>query len=129
MDYLLNKTSQSAPFDLATVPIITKSQVQIAQLKKKEIAQEMMTQISVTSPKKSNLPEVDDATCYRKAMDLIPSLQILGPILKSSPPIDLTEKDVEYVHKKEFLIIIGCQLCETRICKERRVPGNFIATK
>lgn len=94
--YLASVEAQSNPFDLSLVPTVSRAEIQSEHLQMKIKAQDAIA--SVPSPKKADaLPLITSDLNYSKVIGSIPSLAVLGSILKSSQPVELTENDVEYV--------------------------------
>ncbi len=84
------------------VPIVTKDQADAEAIRQKEIARESFIQPAArpnaaAEQSASNAPVADLQGHYKAQIEKIPSLVTLGPILKSSRAIELTENDVEYV--------------------------------
>jgi len=86
--YTSNPTSTVSPFDIKTVPLVSKEQE--IEVKKPLLSEESMP---VSKPTHVEKKEEEG---YSKLFGSIPELAHLGPLLKSSKPIQLTESETEY---------------------------------
>jgi len=84
--YMSNSDSWKQPFDAKAVPLISKEAVEVETRKIKTIAEEPVP--TKITEKKQELQAAIVTT--------IPELAHLGPLLKSSKPIQLTEAETEY---------------------------------
>lgn len=116
LSYLADKSAHSKPFDIKSIPVISKTK-DIAELSRKNgnilmkigaktLAVDDIASSTHTSAANGravanghDLPEktVDTASLYAKTFSSIPALSKLGPIFKSSSPVELTESETEYV--------------------------------
>lgn len=88
----------SKPFDISTVPVVSKAQEQ-QDLQKIKQAQSELTSTGGAEETASpvvNLSSLDQQSLYAKNMSDIPQLAQLGVLFKSSAPVSLTESEEEY---------------------------------
>jgi coatomer protein complex subunit gamma len=107
LNYLENLESQTAPFDIAAVPTVTKAQEEAEKQRQKAALQDTLaTTLKATAV--TATPQAAQAAAlaatganpqqiYAAAMEKVPELAILGNIIKSSKPVELTESETEYV--------------------------------
>ena len=101
-----DKATFATAFDLSTVPVVSHEQALAEERTKKLTSATPTLKAPTTGPKK---PEVNGAAenpaiaaaeaaqKYTKALERIPELKAHGALLHSSPPVQLTESETEYV--------------------------------
>jgi coatomer subunit gamma len=100
-----NKNVFSKAFDLSTIPVVSHEQALAEERTKKLHTATPTLKAPSTGPIKPQLngaAERGAATAattqkYEEAFKRIPELKAYGPVLKSSPVIELTESETEYV--------------------------------
>lgn len=99
------KDSFVSPFDLSKVPIVTREQADADERTRKLTSATPTLKAPSSGPKKTPLA-AEAATSaaaaaqkYATELQKIPELAAYGGVLKSSPVIELTESETEYVVK------------------------------
>jgi len=98
----------SSPFDLSSVPIVTREQAHAEERTKKLTTALPTLKAPSTGPKKSDgarstqgADSIAAATAaaqkYSAALQAVPEIAAYGQVLKSSPVVELTESETEYV--------------------------------
>ena len=97
----------SSPFDLSSVPIVTREQAHAEERTKKLTTALPTLKAPTTGPKKTdarstqNPESIAAATAaaqkYATALQAVPEIAAYGQVLKSSPIVELTESETEYV--------------------------------
>ncbi|KAI8822184.1 adaptin N terminal region-domain-containing protein [Fimicolochytrium jonesii] len=106
--YLNDQAAHTQSFDISTTPIITKEQESAERSRQLTAATEAITPAlrSNATPTATSQPSAargadafsgDAQAGYAAAMDKVPELANLGPLFKSSTPVQLTEAETEYV--------------------------------
>ena len=99
------KETFSKPFDLSTVPIVTREQADAEDRKMKLTTTTPTLKAPNTGPKKesstsgteTNLSGASANQKHAQQLLLIPELKAHGALLKSSPAVELTESETEYI--------------------------------
>jgi coatomer protein complex subunit gamma len=94
----------SAPFDLTKVPVVTRDQAD-AEERTKKLTHATPTLKAPSAGPKPVKASGEAATAsasvvqqkFVEQLQLIPELAAYGSVLKSSPPVELTESETEYV--------------------------------
>ncbi|KAI8984623.1 adaptin N terminal region-domain-containing protein [Mycotypha africana] len=102
VDYI-NNSKQSDPFDLNTIPVISRALEQ--EERRRNRPQELTTIANMSSPAAvsttSQLEQKPTSTGntpnYADTLSAIPEIAAFGPLLKSCPKVALTESETEYV--------------------------------
>jgi coatomer protein complex subunit gamma len=96
----------STPFDLSKVPIVTREQADADERTKKLTSATPTLKAPSTGPKPSAKTGAEAAAAasaaahkYAEELQKIPELAAYGGVLKSSPVVELTESETEYVVK------------------------------
>ena len=100
-----NKEAFASPFDISTVPIVTREQADAEDRTKKLTTATPTLKAPSTGPKKAAPSTGAEAVAsaaaasekYSKQLSSIPEIKAFGAILKSSPVVELTESETEYV--------------------------------
>ncbi|KAI9669546.1 MAG: coatomer subunit gamma [Caeruleum heppii] len=94
----------AAPFDLGSIPIVTREQADAEDRTKKMTTATPTLKAPSAGPKKTAAAEADPtassaamAQKYTQQLQQIPELKSYGPVLKSSSVVELTESEMEYV--------------------------------
>lgn len=98
----------SSPFDLSTVPIVTREQAYAEERTKKLTTAMPTLKAPSTGPKKPDARSTQGtsdsiaaataaAQKHSAALQAIPEIAAYGQVLKSSPVVELTESETEYV--------------------------------
>ncbi|EXJ88553.1 hypothetical protein A1O1_05483 [Capronia coronata CBS 617.96] len=99
-----DKSIFSKPFDIDAVPVVSHEQA-LAEERTKKLTTATPTlkapSTGPTKPKANGLSETPSAAAaaqkYTQIFSRIPELAAYGPVLKSSPVVELTESETEYV--------------------------------
>lgn len=99
-----DKSIFSKPFDINSVPVVSQEQA-LAEERTKKLTTATPTlkapSTGPTKPKANGLAETPSAAAaaqkYSQIFSRIPELAAYGPVLKSSPVVELTESETEYV--------------------------------
>lgn len=94
------------PFDLTKVPVVSRDQADAEERTKKLTAATPTLKAPSAGPKASK-PSAESAAValgaaqqkYAEELQKIPDIAAYGNLLKSSPPVELTESETEYVVK------------------------------
>ncbi|KAI9363389.1 adaptin N terminal region-domain-containing protein [Zopfochytrium polystomum] len=100
LTYLGNEEALHKPFDINAIPTVTRAEEAAEKLRKQTALQEMpslKSTASAAAASRPSAPPEDPQTATKQAMERIPQLAVLGNLLKSSKPVDLTESETEYV--------------------------------
>ncbi|KAJ3417379.1 Coatomer subunit gamma-2 [Chytridiales sp. JEL 0842] len=106
LTYLETPEAHASPFDISSVPTVTKAQEEAEKQRQKAAIQDNLgTSLKTTAAASQKAQAaaaaaVDSANpqkAYATAMERIPQLAVLGDIFKSSKAIELTESETEYV--------------------------------
>jgi coatomer protein complex subunit gamma len=97
-----DKSAFDSPFDIAKIPVVTREQADAEDRSKKLIATAPTLKAPKVGPTKPTGAEAvasASAQAQRYAQELleIPEMKEFGSVLKSSPVIELTEAETEYV--------------------------------
>src|SRR5271167_199981 len=100
-----NKSTFTKPFDISSIPVVTREQADAEDRTKKLTTITPTLKAPKTGPAKAAPATGADAaasasaTAQRYAQELmrIPEMKSYGNILKSSPVLELTESETEYV--------------------------------
>jgi coatomer subunit gamma len=94
----LSNPDHSKPFDISTVPVVSKAQEQQDLQKIKQSQSELTSTggVEEVATPVANLSTLDQQSFYAKTMSEIPQLAQLGVLFKSSKPVSLTESEEEY---------------------------------
>jgi coatomer protein complex subunit gamma len=100
-----DKATFSEPFDLSTIPVVTREQADAEDRTKKLTTATPTLKAPSTGPSKSATPSSAEAAAsasaaaqkYAQELLKIPELRGYGMALKSSPLVELTESETEYV--------------------------------
>jgi coatomer protein complex subunit gamma len=94
----------STPFDLSSVPIVTREQAYAEERTKKLTTALPTLKAPSTGPKRATKDTTNDVAAaaasaqkHAAALSAIPEIAAYGTVLKSSPVIELTESETEYV--------------------------------
>jgi len=100
------KESFSDPFDLSKIPIVTREQADADERTRKLTVATPTLKAPSSGPKPSAKYAADTAATaaaasqkYAQELQKIPELAAYGGVLKSSPVVELTESETEYVVK------------------------------
>ena len=93
------------PFDFVNVPVVTREQSLAEDRTKKLTTATPTLKAPSLGPKKSEAASAAQASAnataaslqYAQALQQIPEFKAYGPVLKSSPVVELTERETEYV--------------------------------
>jgi coatomer protein complex subunit gamma len=93
------------PFDFANVPVVTREQSLAEDRTKKLTTATPTLKAPSLGPKKSEAASAAQAAAnttaashqYAQQLQQIPEIKAYGPVLKSSPVVELTERETEYV--------------------------------
>merc|ERR1719301_338100 len=93
-----------SPFDIAKIPIVTREQADAEDRTKKLTATAPTLKAPKAGPTKSSASSAEAAASasaqaqrYAQELSEIPEIQEFGAVLKSSPIVELTEAETEYV--------------------------------
>lgn len=99
-----DKSNFSAPFDLSSVPVVTREQADAEDRTKKLTHATPTLKAPSTGPKRPTKGEPDGVAAasaatqkYAQELQKIPEIAAFGGVLKSSPVVPLTESETEYV--------------------------------
>lgn len=99
-----NKDTFSQPFDLSKVPIVTREQADAEDRTKKLTTATPTLKAPSTGPKPASRGGAEAAASatataqkYAQQLQQIPELAAYGGVLKSSPMVELTESETEYL--------------------------------
>lgn len=100
-----DKETFSTPFDISTVPVVTNEQALAEERTKKLTTATPTLKAPSAGPKKPQMNGSTEAAVsataqaqrYSQQLMVIPELKAYGNVLKSSPIIELTEAETEYV--------------------------------
>jgi coatomer protein complex subunit gamma len=100
-----DKATFSTPFDLSSIPIVTREQADAEDRTKKLTTATPTLKAPSTGPKKTAPPTGAEAIAtatavaqkYAAQLKLVPEFQDFGGLFKSSSVIELTESETEYV--------------------------------
>ncbi|EOD53085.1 putative coatomer subunit protein [Neofusicoccum parvum UCRNP2] len=99
-----DKDTFSQSFDLSKVPIVTREQADAEDRTKKLTSATPTLKAPSTGPKPASRSGADAAASataaaqkYAAQLQAIPEIAAFGGVLKSSPPVELTESETEYV--------------------------------
>lgn len=99
----------STPFDLSSVPIVTREQAHAEERTKKLTTALPTLKAPSTGPKKTDAARSTQGSAesiaaataaaqkYSAALQAVPEIAAYGQVLKSSPVVELTESETEYV--------------------------------
>src|SRR4051794_41042096 len=94
----------SSPFDLSKVPVVTREQADAEERTKKLTSATPTLKAPTTGPKPAAKAGPDSAASavaasqqYAQQLQQVPELASYGGVLKSSPLVELTESETEYV--------------------------------
>jgi len=100
------KETFASPFDLSKIPIVTREQADADERTRKLTSATPTLKAPSTGPKTSSKSAAESASTvaataqkYASELQKIPELAAYGGVLKSSPVIELTESETEYVVK------------------------------
>ena len=108
--YLRNEAGFSVPFDVTSVPLVSKAQLESEKRRAQIAARDRLQAGGVPAAVASAKPGASSSTAtaaaasssfdaqsvYSKQMERVPQLASLGPLFKSSSPVELTEAETEY---------------------------------
>ncbi|KAJ3266575.1 coatomer subunit gamma [Chytriomyces hyalinus] len=116
VNYLAHPELQRVPFDITSIPTVSRDQEEAEKQRQKTAKQENIAALPKSAAAAAAAPSsnkfastagstgggasaaADITKGYAAAMEKIPQLVMLGPIFKSSPkPVELTESETEYV--------------------------------
>nr|CAG8477160.1 7989_t:CDS:10 [Entrophospora candida] len=112
VQYVSNPESAEKPFDLSSIPKITKAQAEAENSQPRSFDLSATQTIGVSSPVVSGIvnssiistsrdatptPGVDQQQVYVQQLERIPEIAAFGVLFKSSKAIELTESETEYV--------------------------------
>ncbi|KAJ3065450.1 Coatomer subunit gamma-2 [Podochytrium sp. JEL0797] len=100
VNYLAHPELQRAPFDIASIPTVTRAQEEAEKQRQKTAKQEHnapMTTSAASPAAGGPVGSGDAQKAYALAMEKVPQLAMLGDVFKSSKPVELTESETEYV--------------------------------
>ncbi|KAK2629756.1 hypothetical protein QTJ16_000576 [Diplocarpon rosae] len=99
-----DKSTFENPFDIAAIPVVTKEQADAEDRTKKLTTITPTLKTPKSGPAKATSTGADAATSasvtsqqYQEALLQIPEMKSYGSLLKSSPVVELTESETEYV--------------------------------
>ncbi|KAH0543048.1 hypothetical protein FGG08_002561 [Glutinoglossum americanum] len=100
-----DKATFSQPFDLSTIPVVTREQADAEDRTKKLTTATPTLKAPTTGPTKTTASSGAEAAAsasataqkYVQELLKIPELRSYGTVLKSSPLVELTESETEYV--------------------------------
>ncbi|KAL1631852.1 coatomer subunit gamma [Neofusicoccum ribis] len=99
-----DKDTFSQSFDLSKVPVVTREQADAEDRTKKLTSATPTLKAPSTGPKPASRSGADAAASataaaqkYAAQLQAIPEIAAFGGVLKSSPPVELTESETEYV--------------------------------
>jgi coatomer protein complex subunit gamma len=99
-----DKSTFDSPFDIATIPVVTKEQADAEDRTKKLTTVTPAVKASKTGPSKDPVSSAEAsanasamAQKYQEELLQIPEMKSYGSVLKSSPVVELTESETEYV--------------------------------
>ncbi|KAI9758174.1 MAG: hypothetical protein M4579_003148 [Chaenotheca gracillima] len=100
-----NKETFSDPFDISSIPIVTREQADAEDRTKKLTTATPTLKAPSAGPKKEGPSGGADGVAaaaaatqrYTQQLQAIPELSAYGGVLKSSPVVELTESETEYV--------------------------------
>lgn len=96
-----DKASFASPFDISKIPVVTREQADAEDRTKKLIATTPTIKAPKAGPTKTAGAEAVSASAqaqkYAQELMEIPEVKEFGAVLKSSPLIELTEAETEYV--------------------------------
>jgi coatomer protein complex subunit gamma len=99
-----DKSTFENPFDIASIPVVTKEQADAEDRTKKLTAVTPTLKAPKAGPTKAAPSGAEAAASasaaaqkYQQELLAIPELKAYGGVLKSSPVVDLTESETEYV--------------------------------
>ena len=99
-----DKSAFAAPFDISKIPVVTREQADAEDRTKKLTATTPSLKPPKVGPAKAAQTGAEaaasaSAAAQRHAQELlqIPEMREFGNVLKSSPPVELTEAETEYV--------------------------------
>ncbi|CAL3968250.1 unnamed protein product [Diplocarpon coronariae] len=99
-----DKSTFENPFDIAAIPVVTKEQADAEDRTKKLTTITPTLKAPKSGPKKATPTGAEAAATasavsqqYQEALLQIPEMKSYGSLLKSSPVVELTESETEYV--------------------------------
>ncbi|KAI6780008.1 coatomer gamma-2 subunit [Emericellopsis cladophorae] len=99
-----DQSAFESPFDIAKIPIVTREQADAEDRTKKLTATAPTLKAPKAGPTKSSASSAEAAASasaqaqrYAQELSEIPEIQEFGAVLKSSPIVELTEAETEYV--------------------------------
>lgn len=99
-----DKTTFDTPFDIAAIPVVTKEQADAEDRTKKLTTVTPTIKAPKTGPTKPSQSSTEAAATasvaaqkYQQELLRIPEMKPYGSVLKSSPVVELTESETEYV--------------------------------
>lgn len=99
-----DKSTFDLPFDIASIPVVTKEQADAEDRTKKLTAVTPTLKAPKAGPTKTAQTTTEAAASasaaaqkYQQELLLIPEMKAYGSVLKSSPVVELTESETEYV--------------------------------
>ncbi|KAI9805375.1 MAG: coatomer subunit gamma [Piccolia ochrophora] len=99
-----DKQTFSTPFDLSNIPVVTREQADAEDRKAKLTTVTPTLKAPSAGPKKTTTTGADAAASataaaqkYAEQLLQVPELKAFGGVLKSSPSVELTESETEYV--------------------------------
>ncbi|KAI8902835.1 adaptin N terminal region-domain-containing protein [Globomyces pollinis-pini] len=99
--YMHNPEAHQVPFNMNSVPIVSRAQEHMELQRKKAEASELSVTGSLATPQSSTTAPALDGFAqqseYARVMSQIPQLAQLGTLFKSSNAVQLTEAEEEYV--------------------------------
>ncbi|KAL2918635.1 coatomer subunit gamma [Polyrhizophydium stewartii] len=110
--YLKTPASFSRPFDIKNVPVVSKEQEQADRQRAQAAARDRAATgqaapaasaaaaavpASVSEAAAAAASPFDAQSIYAKAMERVPQIAALGPLYKSSSPVELTDPVTEYI--------------------------------
>jgi coatomer protein complex subunit gamma len=107
LSYLADPASHSSPFNIQSVPVLSKAQ-ELSELSRAKSIQAVApppilgqapggSKTSASSAAQQGGMGVDASSVHAQTFASNPALAVLGPIFKSSNPVELTEAETEYV--------------------------------
>jgi coatomer protein complex subunit gamma len=121
--YLSPESNTSQPFDIRTVPIASQPVIE-DKVKKMTNGLNPSVEGDKSKPRDNDKILTSRQDIYSQQLSSVPQLQALdlGPLLKSSAPIDLTESETEYVVrciKHTFKNHVVLQFDVTNTCNDQ----------
>lgn len=105
--YVQDNSAHQTPFDMKPIPVISKTQALQEKSRAKTAALQegllpsssLQSSLSSSGSRGAAASAKDTQKVQSEAMENIPQLVMLGPVFKSSKPVELTESETEYVVK------------------------------